>query len=142
MLGQRQGIHRRLLGAQLGNDILQVHGRAGAGLARQDQELVDVAGVQGRPALVDQAVLVPVVNGAQAGAVTQLGAQLGELGVKVGNIDLAQACLAKLGDTERENSSCSFICCISNERTIANCQGVSSEKPCNSIQENEPFSGE
>ena len=37
------------------------------------------------------------MNGAQAGAVAQLGAQLGELGVKVGNIDLAQACLAKLG---------------------------------------------
>ena len=89
MLGQCQGIHRRLLGAQLGDDILQVHGRAGAGLARQDQELIDVAGVQGCPALVDQAVFVPVVNGAQAGTVTQLGAQLGELGVKVGNVDLA-----------------------------------------------------
>ena len=37
------------------------------------------------------------MNGAQAGAVAQLGAQLGELGVKVGNIDLAQAFLAKLG---------------------------------------------
>ena len=97
MLGQCQGIHGRLLGAQLGNDILQVHGRAGAGLARQDQELIDVAGVQGRPALIDQAILVPVVNGAQTGTVAQLGTQLGELGVKIGNIDLAQACLAKLG---------------------------------------------
>ena len=97
VLGQRQGIHGRLLGAQLGNDILQVHGRAGAGLARQDQELVDVAGVQGCPALVDQAVFVPVVNGAQAGTVAQLGAQLGELGVKVRHVYLAQACLAKLG---------------------------------------------
>ena len=37
------------------------------------------------------------MNGAQAGAVAQLGAQLGELGVKIGNVDLAQACLAKLG---------------------------------------------
>ena len=37
------------------------------------------------------------MNGAQAGTVAQLGAQLGELGVKIGNIDLAQACLAKLG---------------------------------------------
>ena len=37
------------------------------------------------------------MNGAQTGAVAQLGAQLGELGVKVGNIDLAQAFLAKLG---------------------------------------------
>ena len=97
VLGQCQGIHGGLLGAQLGNDILQVHGRAGAGLARQDQELVDVAGVKSRPALVDQAVLVPVVNGAQAGTVAQLGAQLGELGVKVGNVDLAQARFAKLG---------------------------------------------
>ena len=89
MLGQRQGIHGRLLGAQLGYDILQVHGGAGAGLARQDQELVDVAGVQSCPALVDQAVLVPVVNGAQAGTVAQLGAQLGEFGVKVGHVYLA-----------------------------------------------------
>ena len=97
MLGQRQGIHGRLLRSQLGNNILQVHGGAGAGLARQDQELIDIAGVERCPALVDQAVLVPVVNGAQAGAVAQLGAQLGEFGVKVGNVDLAQACLAKLG---------------------------------------------
>ena len=97
MLGQCQGIHGRLLGTQLGNNILQVHGGAGAGFARQDQELVNVAGVQSCPALVDQAVLVPVVNGAQAGAVAQLGAQLGELGVKVGDVDLAQARLAKLG---------------------------------------------
>ena len=74
MLGQRQGIHGRLLGAQFGDDILQVHGGAGTGLARQDQELVDVAGAKGCPALIDQAVLVPVVNGAQAGAVAQLGA--------------------------------------------------------------------
>ena len=37
------------------------------------------------------------MNGAQAGAVAQLGAQLGQLGVKVGNVHLAQACLAKLG---------------------------------------------
>ncbi len=37
------------------------------------------------------------MNGAQAGTVAQLGAQLGELGVKVGNVYLAQACLAKLG---------------------------------------------
>ena len=89
VLGQRQSIHGRLLRSQLGNNILQVHGRAGAGLARQDQELVNVAGVQGRPALIDQAVLVPVVNGAQAGTVAQFGTQLGELGVKIGNIDLA-----------------------------------------------------
>lgn len=46
---------------------------------------------------IDQAVFVPVVNGAQAGAVAQLGAQLGELGVKVRHVYLAQACLAKLG---------------------------------------------
>ena len=97
MLGQCQSIHRGLLRSQLGNDILQVHGRAGAGLARQDQELIDVAGVQGSPALVDQAVFVPVVNGAQAGTVAQLGAQLGEFGVKVRHVYLAQACLAKLG---------------------------------------------
>ena len=97
MLGKSKCVHGRLLGTQFGNNILQVHGRAGAGLARQDQELIDVAGVQGRPALIDQAILVPVVNGAQAGAVAQLGAQLGELGVKIGNVDLAQACLAKLG---------------------------------------------
>ena len=37
------------------------------------------------------------MNGAQTGTVAQLGAQLGESGVKVGNVDLAQACLAKLG---------------------------------------------
>ena len=37
------------------------------------------------------------MNGAQAGAVAQLGAQLGELGVKVRHVYLAQACLAKLG---------------------------------------------
>ena len=37
------------------------------------------------------------MNGAQAGAVAQLGAQLGEFSVKVGNVYLAQACLAKLG---------------------------------------------
>ena len=37
------------------------------------------------------------MNGAQARAVTQLGAQLGQLGIKVGNVDFAQACLAKLG---------------------------------------------
>ena len=37
------------------------------------------------------------MNGAQAGTVAQLGAQLGELGVKIGNVYLAQACLAKLG---------------------------------------------
>ena len=97
MLGKSKRVHGRLLGTQFGDDILQVHGRAGAGLARQDQELVNVAGVQGRPALIDQAVLVPVVNGTQAGAVAQLGTQLGELGVKVGNVYLAQACLAKLG---------------------------------------------
>ena len=37
------------------------------------------------------------MNGAQAGAVTQLGAQLGEFGVKVRHVYLAQARLAKLG---------------------------------------------
>ena len=37
------------------------------------------------------------MNGAQAGAVAQLGAQLGELGVKVRHVYLAQACLAELG---------------------------------------------
>ena len=89
MLGKSKRVHGRLLGTQFGNNILQVHGGAGAGLTRQDQELVNVAGVQGRPALIDQAVLVPVVNGAQTGTVAQLGTQLGEFGVKVGNIDLA-----------------------------------------------------
>lgn len=82
MLGQCQGIHGRLLGTQLGNNILQVHGGAGAGFARQDQELVNVAGVQSCPALVDQAVLVPVVNGAQAGAVAQLARSSGSLASK------------------------------------------------------------
>lgn len=35
--------------------------------------------------------------------------------------------LSRLQHTKRESSSCSFICCISKERTKANCQGVSSE---------------
>jgi len=56
---------------------------------------VDVAVVQRRPAAIDEVVLVPVVDAADDGAVAELLAQRGDLGVEVGAGDLAQAVLAK-----------------------------------------------
>ena len=63
------------------------------------------------------------MNGAQAGAVAQLGAQLGELGVKVRHVYLAQACLAKLGSDVLHLArnggvvigSCHMVCADLNE---------------------------
>ena len=94
VLGKAEGVHGGLLAAELGYDVLQIHRGAGAARARQREERVDVRGLQRLPAAVDKAVLIPVVDAAENGAIAKLLAKGGDIAVEVGPVDLAQACVA------------------------------------------------
>ena len=59
--------------------------------ARAREEGVDVRCIECRPALVDQLVLAPVMDGAQHRAVAKVAPQLGDVGVEVVLVNLAEA---------------------------------------------------
>ena len=98
VLCQAQGEHGVLLAhVNAGEgDVLQVHGRACARLARVGEEGIDVPVLQGCPAFVNEVVLVPVVNGAQHGAIPELLAERRHGGIEIGGVGLAQARMAEL----------------------------------------------